>query len=159
MKLVELTLVPGDIEEPTDIDLATTVLGAPGEFGAFGVTLDDIKAKKPKTAKKAQVRQAVLDSYICREWQPGDLINGIDPTSHPNPVIRDEVNRNLAIGGKILLVYEKDDAGIEHLVYFQYHKPEGGPITDINATAAEMVKKQAKHKFLDKLAKETKKAL
>lgn len=159
MKLVELTLPVNEIEDPLDIDVAATILGTAEEGkSALGISLADIKAKKPARAALDTLKQETLDSYICREWEPGDLINGIDPRTHPNPAIRNEVLRHLGIGGKILLIYEIED-GAERLVYFQYHDPNGGPISDIAGTANRMVKKQAKFKLRDKVIEQTKRAL
>ena len=166
MKDVEVTLKPEDLEEPTDVDLALHVVGGPSGEG-LGIKLEDVKRAKPPAKAEGNpgpsvdtIKSEVLDSMVCREWEPGDLINGIDPTEHPNPAIRDPVRRNLAQGGKILLVFDKVD-GQERLVYFQYHEPYGasGPIKDIEATANRMVKRIGEHKLRDRLALETKKRL
>jgi len=153
MKPVKVTLKPEEIEEPTDLDLANAMLA--GATEKVGVTLADIKTRRgPLDVRK--IKAKVLGSYTCREWEPGDLINGIDPREHPNEVIRNEVNRHLDAGGKILLVYERDEYGDERLVYFQYHEPytSQGPIMDIGKTANKMVRRQAGHKLADSLAEE-----
>ena len=140
MRDIEVNVNVDELEDPSPGEMLDAIRET-------GVTFEELKEAHRALGTEAirGIKEAIVSSYKARVWEPGDLVNGIDPLNHPNPDAREGIQRMRSQGGEILLIY-KVDGGLEKLVYFQWHEPYISgmvPIADPPATASRMIARLA----------------
>jgi len=136
MRDIEVNVNVEEFEDPSPGEMLDAVRET-------GVTFEELKEAYRALGLEGirRIKEAIVSSYKARVWEPGDLVNGIDPLNHPNPDTREGIQRMRSQGGGILLIY-KVDGGPEKLVYFQWHEPYISgmvPIGDPQASARQMI--------------------
>jgi len=101
--------------------------------------LDEIITSIDVNALREQARRRIK----VEEWK-GEPVNGVDLRSHPNPVVRRQVNEVLSRGGKIYKVYIDG-----RLVVLQYHKPFSPGLEPITESEYSQVVEQHVNHLVD----------